>query len=278
MQHHEGAFTNDRHARIHHQSWLPEGETRAVILIVHGLAEHGGRYANVVNHFVPQGYGIYALDHIGHGRSDGTRVYVDSFFEFISTLKTFCDMARAEQPGKPIFLYGHSLGGLITVDYLLKYQTGLAGAILSGALVTIPRNTSPATMLAARIVARILPKMGVSVLDSTAISRDPAVVTAYDSDPLVYRGKITARLGAEMFTAVRRVQAGMDTITLPVFILHGGADRLVDPVSATYLHEHLGSADKTLKIYPELYHELHNEAQHPQALADIQAWLEQLLA
>lgn len=278
MQHHEGTFTNNRNARIYHQSWLPEGEARAVILIVHGLAEHGGRYANVVNHLVPQGYAIYALDHIGHGRSDGTRVYVDSFAEYITTLKTYFDMVRAEQPGKPIFLYGHSLGGLITANYLLEHQSGLAGAILSGALVTIPRNLSPATVLAARIVARILPKMGVNVLDSSGISHDPAVVKAYDNDPLVYRGRITARLGAEMFAAVRRAQAGMDTITLPVFILHGGADPLVDPASATYLNEHLGSADKTLKIYPDLYHELHNELQHPQVLADVQAWLEKRLA
>ena len=118
MRHQEGTFKGVRDASIYYQCWLPEGESRAVLLIVHGLAEHSGRYMNVVNHFVPLGYAVYGVDHVGHGKSSGTRVYVERFEDYTDTLKIYFDMVRHWQPEKPVFLVGHSMGGLIGAVYL----------------------------------------------------------------------------------------------------------------------------------------------------------------
>ena len=131
MRHEDGFFQGIRGARIYRQCWLPDGEPRAVLLIVHGLGEHSGRYANVVNHLVPRGYALYGLDHVGHGKSEGTREYVERFEDYTDTLDMYRGMVRQAQPDKPLFLYGHSLGGLISAFYLLDHQAGLAGAVLS---------------------------------------------------------------------------------------------------------------------------------------------------
>jgi len=124
----EGFFKGVRGANIYFQSWFPESEPKAVLLIVHGLAEHSGRYRNVVDRFVPLGYAVYGIDHFGHGKSDGTRVYVERFNDYTNTLKVYFDMMRGWQPDKPVFLVGHSMGGLISAVYLLDHQAELAGA------------------------------------------------------------------------------------------------------------------------------------------------------
>jgi acylglycerol lipase len=272
MQHQEGTLTGARGSRIYYQFWLPEGQPKAVLLVVHGLGEHSGRYGNVVNYFVPRGYGVYALDHYGHGKSEGQREYVERFGDYTQTLKIFFDEVQGWQPGQRIFLIGHSLGGLISAVYLLDHQAGLSGAVLSGPAVK-PPSLSPALLVVGRLMSALLPKMGVLALDSSAVSRDPGVVRAYVSDPLVFTGKTTARLGAETIDAMQRVQAGAATITLPLLILQGSADRLVDPAGAEQLYQAAGSADKTLKVYPGLYHEIYNEPEHEQVLHDVELWL-----
>jgi acylglycerol lipase len=273
MSHQEDTFTGARNSRIYCQSWLPDGPPKAVLLVVHGLGEHSGRYGNVVNYFLPRGYGLYALDHYGHGKSEGQREYVDRFSDYIDTLKIFFDQVQAAQPGRPIFLVGHSLGGLISAVYLLEHQAGLSGAVLSGPAVK-PPNLSPALLVAGRFMSVLLPRLGVLGLDGSGVSRDPQVVRAYVEDPLVFTGKTTARLGAETLDAMRRVQAGAATLRLPLLILQGGADRLVDPAGAEQLYQAAGSADKTLKVYPGLYHEIYNEPEHEQVLHDVELWLE----
>ena len=119
MNHQEGYFKGGQGANLYYQGWLPEGRSVAVLLIVHGLAEHSGRYGNVVNHFVPRGYAVYGIDHLGHGRSDGPRAYVERFQDFLDPLKVFLGRIRDWQPETPIFLVGHSMGGLISAAYLL---------------------------------------------------------------------------------------------------------------------------------------------------------------
>ena len=132
MQHQDGYFEGVEKSNIYYQCWLPEDDPKAVLLVVHGLAEHSGRYMNVVDHFVPRGYAVYGIDHFGHGKSDGDRVFVDRFEDFVKTLKLFSDMVHDWQPGLPIFLLGHSMGGLIGAAYLLEYQDDMTGAVLSG--------------------------------------------------------------------------------------------------------------------------------------------------
>ncbi len=273
MKHQEGFFDGVRGSRLYHQSWLPEGDPVAVLLIVHGLAEHSGRYMNVVNHFVPKGYAVYGIDHFGHGKSDGTRVYVQSFDDYLDPLAVFLEKLREWQPGKPIFLVGHSMGGLIAPLFVLKHRPDLPGMILSAPLAKIPQHISSLVITMSKLLSRIVPKLGVEDIDAGTISRDPDVVRGYDEDPLVYRGKTTARLGAELLKGMQQVQAGAPKITMPVLIMQGGEDKLVDPDDGPLLHSLVGSSDKTLKIYPGLYHEIYNEPERDQVFADMEKWL-----
>lgn len=274
MKHQEGFFKGVRDTRIYYQCWLPKGESKAVLLIVHGLAEHSGRYMNVVNHFVPLGYAVYGIDHLGHGKSDGTRVYVERFEDYTDTLKRYFDMVRDWQLERPIFLVGHSLGGAISALYLFDHQTGLTGAVLSGPAVKVPDNIPPAVAFVGKVLATLIPKFGVMGLEADGVSRDPAVVQAYRNDPLVYTGKITARLGAEYLKAMQRISADAGKITLPILIIQGSADKLVDPDGAHMLYATVSSIDKTIKIYDGFYHEVFNEPEHEQVLRDVETWLE----
>ncbi|MBA4395726.1 MAG: alpha/beta hydrolase, partial [Desulfobacca sp.] len=259
---------------IYYQGWLPEGPVKAVLLVVHGLAEHSGRYQNPVNYFVPLGYAVYGIDHLGHGKSDGRRVYVDRFEDFTQTVKKILDMIRGWHPDQPIFLVGHSLGGLIAAYYLLDHQADLTGAILSGPAVKIPDNISPVVIFLGKIFSALVPKFGLIGLEAEGISRDPAVVQAYQNDPQVYTGKTTARLAAEMLKAMKRVSSEAVKIKLPILIIQGGADKLVDPAGARMLYDRVGSVDKKVIIYEGLYHEVFNEPERDKVLHDVENWLD----
>jgi len=229
MKHSEGGFTSRDGLNLFYQSWLPEAEGKAVLLVVHGWAEHSGRYTNLVDHFIPGGYLVYALDHRGHGRSEGKPGYVDRFTDYLDDLKTFFDVVRGRHGDIPIFLVGHSMGGTIATAYSIRHQHEVAGLILSGASLKLGSSLSSALLPFARILSLLVPKLGITALDASAICQDGAVVEAYVSDPLVYRGKITCRFGAEMLLTLRSLPAQVRGLTLPVLIMHGGADRLSDP-------------------------------------------------
>ncbi len=273
MKHSEGTFQGVRDLKIYHQAWLPEGKPRAALLIVHGLGEHSGRYTNVVNHFVPSGFALYGIDHIGHGKSDGEREMLARFEDFTEPLAVYQKMIAEAHPGLPLFIYGHSMGGLITAFYLLDHQKEFTGAILSAPAVRVPQNISAFTVTLGKIFSTIAPKMGLIQLDAAGISRDEAVVKAYNNDPLVFHGKTTARLSAEMLRAMMRVTAEVEKITLPLFILQGSADYLVDPDGAKMVYEKAASVDKTLKLYDGLFHEVHNEPEREVMFNDLENWI-----
>ena len=273
MNHTEGYFKGVRNANIYYQGWLPDGDVKAVLLIVHGLGEHCGRYMNVVNYFVPLGYAIYGLDHIGHGKSDGGREVVDRFEDFTYTLTIYLNMVKGWQPGKPIILLGHSLGGLIAVYYLLDHQAAFRGAVISAPLIKVANNISPLTITMGKILSVITPKAGIVALDVTGISRDPEVVKTYVNDPLVFHDKTPARLAAEGLKAMQRVAAEVRKITLPFITLQGSADRLVDTGGAQMLYDKASSKDKTIKIYEGFYHEVFNEPERAIVLKDVEDWL-----
>jgi len=274
MEHQDGFFKGIRNTQIYYQTWLPDGDPEGILIVVHGLAEHCGRYMNLVNHFVPVGYAVYGVDHVGHGKSDGVRVHVQRFEDFTDTIRTFFGMIKNWHPETPIFMVGHSLGGLIAAVYLLEHPSGLTGAILSGPSVKIPDHISSATIFLGKMFSALIPKLGLVGLDPAGVSRDPAVVEAYINDPLVHGGKTTARLAAEIVRAMKRVSAEGSRISLPILILQGGQDRLVDPSGAQMLYEKVQSKDKIVKVYDGLYHELFNEPEHDQVLSYVEGWLE----
>ena len=277
MKHIEGNFEGVRSVNIYYQGWLPEENIKAVLLVVHGLGEHSGRYMNVVNHFVPLGYAVYGLDHIGHGKSDGPRELVNSFDDFTDTLTTFYNMVAGWQADKPIFLLGHSMGGAIASYYLLDHQDKFKGAVISAPSVKVGDDVSQTTITLGKILSKIAPKMGLLALDVNGISRDPEVVQAYVNDPLVFHGKTPARLAAELLSAMLRITTEASKITLPLIIVQGAKDSLVDPSGAQMLYDKASSKDKTLKIYDGLYHEVFNEPERERVLKDVEDWLESQL-
>ena len=273
MKHKEGWFKGVKDLNLYYQCWLPGKRPEAILLVAHGLAEHSGRYMNLVNHFAPKGYAIYSHDYQGHGKSEGLRCYVDRFSDYLIDRKTFFDMVHAEHGDTRIFLVGHSLGGTIDVVYAAQHQDELAGLMVSGASLTASTSVSPVLIAAAGIFSVLSPKMGTTVLDASTISQDKAVVDAYVNDPLVYRGKIRARLGAELIKTWKKLPSLMPDIKLPILIMHGTADRLSDPEGSRILYERVSSTDKTLKLYEGFYHEIMNEPGREQVLGDMETWL-----
>ena len=261
-------------ASLHWQRWMPETAPRAIVLLVHGYAEHLGRYGHVASALAAAGFGVYALDHWGHGKSDGTPGFVPAFSAFTDGVELLLAQTEAEHPQVPLFLIGHSLGGLIAALHLITHQRHYAGTILSGPAIKAAEEPSRFMIWISRLLSRLAPRLGVLKLDARGVSRDPAVVAAYMADPLVYTGKMGARLAKEMFEAKAAARAGAETITLPMLLLHGQDDRLTAPQGSEYLAAHLGSADKTLKLYPGLYHEIFNEPEQREVLDDVVRWLE----
>lgn len=273
MKHIDGNFKGVRNINIYYQAWLPEGKVKAALLVVHGLGEHSGRYMNVVNHFVPLGYAVYGFDHIGHGKSEGTREYVERFEDYTDTLTIYYSMVKGWQPGRPIFLLGHSMGGLIVPYYLLDHQADFKGAVISAPSIKVSDSISPAIIAIGKVLALLAPKMGLMPLYANAVSRDPEVVKAYLNDPLVFHGKTTARLAAELLQAILRVTAECDKITLPFITLQGSEDKIIDSDCAQILYDKAGSKDKTIRIYEGLYHEVFNEPERARVLKDVETWL-----
>jgi acylglycerol lipase len=257
MQHKEGNFKGLKDFNIYYQCWLPEKKTGPVLLIAHGFAEHSGRYGNVVNHFVPKGYPVYALDHRGHGRSDGERVKVDDFHDYVKDLKTFFNIVRQENPKDKIFLIGHSMGSVIALLYAIEYQQELAGLVTSGGFLARPGDPP------------MPPRKPGEALPTAMLSRDPAVIAAYENDPLVYRGPIPT--GFTMGGMLGPLYDMVPQIKLPALIMAGNGGP--DGARSRVLHERIGSKDKTLKLYQGLLHEIFNEPEHPQVMADLEAWL-----
>ena len=273
MEHTEGIFRGVRDKKIYYQAYLPKGDIRGSIIIVHGLGEHSGRYDNVVDYLVPKGFAIYGFDLLGHGKSDGKREFVEKYEDFTETLTNYKNKVKSWQPGKSLFLLGHSMGGLIATEYLIDHSHDFEGAIISAPLITVSDNINKFTIISGKILSAIAPTFGITALDPKAISRDPKVVNEYINDPLVYQGKTTARLSVELLKAIMRVNAEVSRIAVPFIVLQGSDDRLVNPQGAKMLHERAGSQDKSIRIYDGLYHEVFNEPERDQVLADVASWL-----
>jgi alpha-beta hydrolase superfamily lysophospholipase len=258
--------------RIEWQAWLPE-EPRAVVVIAHGAGEHSGRYEHVARRLVDAGYAVYALDHRGHGRSQGRRALVDRLDNAVADVRGLLGVARAAHPGLGIFLLGHSMGGAIALAFAIRHQDELSGLALSGPVAAL-EAASPALRLAARALSVLTPGLGVFAVDSSLVSRDPEVVRAYREDPLVFHGKLPARTVAELAAAVERFPAQVPGIRIPLLVMHGTADALAPVAGGTMVHERAGSADRTLHLYEGLYHEILNEPEQERVLSDLVAWLD----
>ena len=273
MEHEEGKFVTRDEIDIFYQVWKPEGTPKGIIQLVHGIAEHTGRYMNVVNKLVPEGYAIYGADHRGHGRSGGHRGYVKSFHDFVEDQKVFTEVIR-DNEGKsvPLFLLGHSMGSLISIIYVAKHPNEFKGLILSGTGTDLGEGVNWFTIITARVMAKILPKMTVKNELSDGVSRDPTVKEAYNADPNNL-SKITVRLGGEFFTGFKAAKANIGKIKLPILLQKGGKDLIL--INVQNFVNSITAEDSTLKIYDDLFHEVYNEleADREVVLTDLNEWL-----
>ena len=274
MEHREGTFQGAGGIELYCQSWRGGEETRAILAIVHGFGEHSGRYANVVNHLTPQGYAVYGFDLRGHGRSPGQRGHINSWDEYREDARAFLQMASQREPNQPVFMLGHSMGALIALDFLLHDPAGLRGAIISGAPLEPVGVAKPILVILARVLSRVWPRFSLPLgLDPKGISRDTEVVKAYQADPMVH-GKTTVRWGTEILQTIEWVKAHAAAVSIPIILIHGGSDPLNSPDGTRNFFQKVTFPDKEMKIYPESYHEAHNDLDYGLVIKDMVQWLE----
>ena len=274
MPHQEDRFTACDGLGLYEQSWLPEQEAVAVVVVVHGINEHGGRYAKLAEELNRHGYAVHAIDLRGFGQSDGDRALVRSFDQYVDDVQLFLGRVAARQPGKPVFLLGHSMGGAIVALLAITGLPPVRGLVLSAPAVLVAGGVFPVLRRLASLASLVWPTLRLARLGCRFISRDPAVVEAFRNDPLVYHGRFPVRTGAEILRAAKRIQTHADRLTLPLLILHGTGDMVTDPRGSRLLVARAGSSDKTLRLYTGLYHEVFSEPEREQVVADLLAWLD----
>lgn len=267
----EGTFRGLGGEELHHRVWRPAGTSGATVVLVHGLAEHSGRYDHVGRRLAQSGYEVWALDHRGHGLSGGPRTFVERFDVYVADLETLRLLAAETAPG-PQFVLGHSMGGTIAVAHALAHPSAWAGMVLTAPALSTG-EVSRVLEVAGRTLSRLAPRVGVLRLDGSAVSRDPEVVRAYENDPLVHRGKVSARLAAELVDRMATTARLAGDLRVPVLLMQGTEDRLVSAEGNRAVFDAFGSDDRTWRSWPGAYHEVMNEPEQDEVLDEIVAWL-----
>lgn len=274
MQHTEGKFSACDSLELYHLAWLPDGEPKAVFVVVHGYGEHSGRYLNPVNYFVPRGLALYAYDLRGHGKSPGPRGHIVHFGEYLADTNAFLKLVRQLNPGHKLFLLGHSLGGLIVSAYVENYPTDdLSGLIMSSAFLGFRMQVPAVKAAVGRVMSSLMPALTMkNDLSAALLSHDLAVVAAYDTDPLNHHVG-TARFLTEVTTAQARTLERAGEVKLPLLVMYAGDDQIADPERSRVFFERAASADKTIHGYDGYYHEIFNETNKEVVFKDWECWL-----
>ena len=258
---------------LYYRRWDPEDGPRAVLVVIHGLAEHCGRYEAFASYFTERGYAVVGVDLPGHGQSDGHCGHIDRFSDYTDAVQRFVQEVTGWYPKCPRVLVGHSMGGLISATFLLRHQAEFAACVLSGPAIESPVRPSSFLLLLNRIFSAVAPRMGQLKLDAEGVSRDPEVVRDYIEDPLVYTGKVSARQIAELFKAMDELLPLASLITLPLLVMHGGEDAMTSVSGSQALYDAAHSQSKKLRIFDGLFHEIFNEPEREQVLGEMFDWL-----
>ena len=253
--------------------WTPGSDPRGVVVLCHGYAEHARRYDHVAQRFGEAGLVTYALDLRGHGRSGGKRVYLKDISEYTDDFHHLVAIAAAAHPGLKRVVLGHSMGGGVVFAYGVEHPDDYALMVLSGPAVYAQDAVSSVMISVAKVVGSILPGLPVEQLPTEAVSRDPDVVAAYMADPMVHHGKLPAGIAKALLSVGETMPRRASALTAPLLVVHGGQDKLIPVAGSERLVECVGSADATLKVYPELYHEVFNEPERAKVLDDVVSWI-----
>ncbi|XP_068759092.1 monoglyceride lipase-like [Montipora capricornis] len=277
----ENSFRNANGKKIFTKYWKHSDEPRALVFICHGFGEHSSRYEAFGTALAEQGYLAFSHDHIGHGHSEGERVQVDDFSQYVRDVFKHIDEVAADNTGKPIFMFGHSMGGTIAILSVLKRPSFFTGAVFSApAVQPDPAKTSSCLAFLGRIAAFVAPSYQIQPpVDPSQLSRDPVQVEKYANDPLVWHEGLKAKWTAEILEAMNDIQKNASKITLPYLLVHGDDDQVVLIDGSHFLQQHSPSTDKTFKVYEGGRHELLNEIQElsSKVLQDILDWIKQKL-
>ncbi|MCW5717960.1 MAG: lysophospholipase [Bauldia sp.] len=257
--------------KIYLRSWKPAGKPKAIVVICHGFNSHGGLYIWTAEQLVADGYSVFALDLRGRGKSEGPRFYVDSIADYVGDVATVVRVAKTREPGLPLFLLGHSAGGVISVTYALDHQAELAGLICESFAYRVPAPGIVLSLL--KGMSAVAPRLGVFKLKNSDFSRDPAMVALLNSDPLIANESQPAATAAALIRASERLKREFSRITLPVFILHGTMDKATVPAGSQEFAAAAASKDKTLKLYEGHFHDLLADVGKEGVMADIKAWI-----
>ena len=280
MEHKEGFFQGARGLNLYYQSWYPQAEVRGVLNIVHGLGSHSSSYRNIVEHLIPKNYAIYAFDLRGNGRSPGQRGHISSWEVFRADLQAFLQLVETQSPKCPQFILGHSLGGVVVLDYVMRFR--VYPSPLFGVITLAPAvgklGVSPFKLTIGKILSRILPSFTLSTgFDLNTAARDEKVLADYAQDKLRHaRG--SARLATEYINTVNWINAHAADLQIPLLIIQGGADTVTLPQGSRQFFQKVTFPDKELLEYPEAYHEIHDDFGYEQVMADLESWLEQHLS
>jgi acylglycerol lipase len=273
MPYEENRFETFDGLHLHERGWLPEGDPVGVVVVVHGIMEHSGRYAELAAELTGRGYAVWSFDLRGHGNSEGGRICIRSFDEYLKDLEWFLDRVRSRHPGEPPYLLGHSMGGNIAALFTLTRREELRGLVLSAPALRIGGAISPLLRHLAGLTSRVLPWLRIGRVTYHTLSRDPEVIDDFKTDPLVFHGRFPVRTGAEILRAARRIMDQAEAIELPLLVLHGTRDVVTTAEGSRQLHARAGSDDKTLKLYEGLYHDLFHEPEKDEVTADLIEWL-----
>jgi alpha-beta hydrolase superfamily lysophospholipase len=268
----ESLFAGGGGVDLFARAWLPERAERTVLL-VHGWAEHSGRYEHVGAWLAARGSAVHAYDHRGHGRSGGPRGHARRFAELLDDLELALARARAHAPELPVFLVGHSMGGLVVAAFAAERRPEIAGAATSGAALALAEAPSGVRLALLRLLARVVPRLRMEQpIEIGSLSRDPEVGRAYAEDPLVLR-RMTLAFGAAFLDATRRTASAAGRVGIPMLLLHGEDDALCLAEGSRRFHADLDASARELRIYPGLRHEILNEPEREVVLADLLAWM-----
>jgi acylglycerol lipase len=257
--------------QIFTRTWLPEGKAHASIVIVPGFNSHSGYYKWTAAQFVAQNYAVYAIDLQGRGQSDGERFYVQDFNDYVSEVAQLVNIVKSEQPGLPIYVLGHSAGGVVACSYALDHQNEINGLICESFAYQVPAPDFALAVL--KGLSHIAPHAHVLKLKNEDFSRDAQVVEIMNNDPLIAHEVQPTKTVAQMVIADERLKKEFPSITLPVLILHGTEDKATKPSGSQFFYDTTGSADKTIKLYEGHYHDLLNDVDKEIVIADILQWL-----
>jgi alpha-beta hydrolase superfamily lysophospholipase len=274
MYHQTQHFAGHDRLTLSAQSWGPQGPARAAVVLVHGLIEHSGRHANTALELVRQGFAVHAMDLRGHGRSGGRRGDVRSFDQYLLDLDVFFARVRATEEDRPLYLMGNSMGGLIVSLWTVLRKPQIAGLILTGPLLALADELYPWTRHLLAPTNAVAPWLRVPRILYNWLSRDPKTIAAIRSDPLVCHCGFSVRVAAGASRAMKELSDRANSLRDPLLILHGGGDRICGPAGSRALYAKASSADKTLRVYDGLYHEILDEPERETVLADLTGWLD----